>query len=60
LKEFGIIRERYYTEEFYSNFWLENGKWFGYWKCEECGEEILFSVNKKCLINRNIKRKKNM
>jgi len=58
INSFGIMRNRLHSEEFYSNFTEENGKWVGFWKCSDCGEEIRFSVNKKYLINRNIKRKK--
>jgi G:T-mismatch repair DNA endonuclease (very short patch repair protein) len=58
LKEHNILRSRLLSNEFYSNFWEENGMWFGNWCCENCNEKILFSVNKKYLLNRNIKRKK--
>lgn len=58
LKEKGLIRNRLHSEEFYSNFWEENGKWCGYWKCDTCERSIKFTVNNKSLLNRNIKRKK--
>lgn len=52
-----LLRNRHFSDEFYSNFWFENGKWWGYWKCKMCNEDIKFSVNKKCLLHRNLKRK---
>jgi len=58
LKEKNLIRNRLHSEEFYSNFWEENGKWYGHWICNTCNEKIKFSVNKKCLLYRNLNNKK--
>jgi len=58
LKDKNILRDRLLSEKFYSSFWEKDGKWWGYWVCENCNEKILFSVNEKCLLNRNIKKKK--
>ena len=58
LNENNILRNRLLSDEFYKDFWEENGMWFGYWECVDCNEKILFSVNEKSLLNRNLKRKK--
>jgi len=58
LKNRNLTRNRLLSNEFYSNFWEKDGKWWGYWVCEACGQKILFSVNEKSLLNRNLKRKK--
>jgi hypothetical protein len=58
INDLGIKRNLSVSEDFYSKCWEENGKWFGYWICEECCEQILYSVNKKSLLYRNFKRKK--
>lgn len=51
-------RTRFISDEFYSNFWKKDGKWCGYWTCEKCQKKIEFCVNKKSLLNRNLKNKK--
>lgn len=58
LKEKKLIRVRHLPKEFYDNFWEINGVWYGHWVCENCNEKILFSVNEKSLLNRNLKNKK--
>ena len=58
LKKRNLTRNRLLSEEFYSNFWEKDGKWWGYWICSNCHEKILFSVNQKSLLNRNLKNKK--
>lgn len=58
LKSKNLTRTDKLPKQFYENFWEENGKWFGYWVCQTCKEDILFSVNKKYLLNRNLKNKK--
>lgn len=40
------------------NFWEENGRWFGFWVCEDCKEKIMFQANEKNYLIRNLKRKK--
>ena len=57
LKEKKLIRVRHLPKEFYDNFWEINGVWYGHWVCENCNEKILFSVNEKSLLNRNLKNK---
>lgn len=57
LKELNILRNRFISEEFYTNFWFENDMWWGYWKCNECDTDVKFSVEKKSLLNRNLKKK---
>lgn len=56
-KELGIFKNRFHSEEFYSQFWLEDDKWWGYWECNECKEQIKFGVSEKCLLNRELKKK---
>ena len=58
LREKSLIRNRKHSEEFYSNFWMENNMWCGFWTCNTCNKKIKFCVNKKCLLNRNLKKKK--
>jgi G:T-mismatch repair DNA endonuclease (very short patch repair protein) len=58
LNTYGLIRNNKHSEEFYSQFWEEDGMWCGYWKCETCEKDIKFSVNNKSLLNRNLKKKK--
>ena len=53
-----ILRNRIHSIDFYSNFFEKDGKWCGYWVCQKCEEKIEFCVNKKSLLNRNLKRKK--
>ena len=58
LKNKNLTRNRNLSKEFYENFWEIDGKWYGHWVCELCNEKILFSVNEKSLLNRNLKKKK--
>lgn len=58
LKEKNILRNRLLGEEFYQKFWFDGNNWCGTWVCEQCNLEIEFSVNKKTLLNRNLKNKK--
>jgi hypothetical protein len=58
LKDKNLTRNRLLSEEFYGNFWEIDGKWYGNWICQVCKEKILFYVNKKHLLNRNLKNKK--
>lgn len=58
IHKYKLLRNRYHSDKFYSDFWEENGRWYGNWKCQECNKDIKFSVNKKCLLYRNLKGKK--
>jgi hypothetical protein len=57
IKDNNLLRNRLLSEDFYNNFWFENNKWCGFYHCNNCNSSIKFCVNKKSLLNRNLKKK---
>jgi len=57
LNKNGVVRNRLLGDEFYKNFWEEDGMWCGYWVCNSCSNEIKFCTSTKSLLNRNLKKK---
>jgi G:T-mismatch repair DNA endonuclease (very short patch repair protein) len=58
LKNKNMLRDRYHSDEFYKQFWVDGDKWCGNWVCESCNENIKFCVNNKIYLNRNLNKKK--
>ena len=42
----------------YKDYQYKNGKWYHYYICDICNEKIECFAQKKCLLHRNLKRKK--
>lgn len=49
LKKAGLLKNRYHSEEFYPQFWEEDGKWWGYWHCNP-------SIYNETYFNKKIKK----
>ena len=58
LRNKNILRDRYHSDEFYKQFWVDGDKWCGNWVCELCNQNIKFCVNNKIYLNRNLNKKK--
>lgn len=58
IKDKNILRNRYHSDEFYKQFWIEDDKWCGNWTCQKCNQKVKFCVNDKTYLNRNLNKKK--
>lgn len=58
IKKEGIIRKNKRNDNgVYDKFWFQDGKWFGYRNCPNCGDNILCYAQKPYLLLRNMRRK---
>lgn len=58
LKANNITRSHNHSEKDYQNYWFYENKWWTYWTCEHCNEQIKCFATEKCILYRNLKKKK--